>query len=153
MGYNYTEQDTGQYQGQSASFTYTDALYVTSTSYTLAAASTPASASSTAVGPSSSLEGFAVLAPYLAVAILVMIIVAVYALTRRKGTASSLPKHSPYAPPPSPSSTPWQSNIDLGSKPPEQVVIRDVVKVNCRFCGTLIPSTDDTCPYCGGPRR
>ena len=41
VGYNYVEQDSGQYQGQAGSFTYTDDLYVTSTSYNLALASAP----------------------------------------------------------------------------------------------------------------
>ena len=152
VGYNYLEQDNGQ--GQAGSFTYTDDLYVTSTSYTLALATAPASdngsTTSTTTNINASLAG---LSPYLVVAILFIIALAVYAATRRRGKDDSLPKHSPYTPPPTPSSTPWQSRIDLGSKPTEQVVIRDVVKVNCRYCGTLIPSTDDTCPYCGGPRR
>lgn len=39
VGYNYVEQDTGQYQGQAGNFTYTDDLYVTSTSYNLVLAS------------------------------------------------------------------------------------------------------------------
>jgi len=163
VGYSYVEQDNGQYQGQAASFTYTDDLYVTSTSYPLTAASAPGGATTTTSqagtgGPPSYLS-------YLAAAAVVIVVVAaiaVYAATRKRGRGKdSLPKHSPTpeSPPPSPplpptaSSTPFQSQVDLGSKPPEQVVVREVAMVNCKYCGTLIPTTAETCPYCGAPRQ
>jgi hypothetical protein len=150
VGYTYVEQDNGQYQGQAGSFTYTDTLDVTSTSYSLALANP----GSTNTGPGLELFG---LDPYLVSLVLLFVViiiaVAVYAATRRK-RKDTLPPH-PYgaSPPPSPPSTPWESKIDLGSNPPPQVVIRDVAKVNCRYCGTLIPTTVDHCPYCGGPRQ
>jgi len=154
VGYNYVEQDNGQYQGQAGTFTYTDDLYVTSTSYPLALAATPASANNSTTGTTMDITaGLAGFFPYFVVAVLFILALGIYAATRRKGGDDSLPKHSPYMPPPTPSSTPWQSEINLGSKPTQQVVIRDVAKVNCRYCGTLIPTTGDTCPYCGGPRR
>lgn len=150
VGYNYVEQDNGQYQGQGGSFTYTDTLYVTSASYDLALASAPSTNAST---------GLMGLAPYLdylvaLAVVLFIIVIAVYAATQRR-RKHSLPKHpyTPYTPPSAPSSTPWEPKIDLGSKPPQQVVIRDVAKVNCKYCGTLIPTTADKCPYCGGPRQ
>ena len=150
-GYNYVEQDNGQYQGQTGSFTYTDDLYVTSTSYSL----TPASATTTITTTSTTQQGAAGGIPYLGyilVALGTALIVGVvaYAATRRR--RRSLPKH-PYTPPSSPPPTPFPSKIDLGSKPPDQVVIREVAKVNCKYCGTLIPTTADRCPYCGGPRQ
>ena len=150
VGYNYLEQDDGQYQGQAGGFTYADDLYVTSTSYPLTAVSAPLSNQ----GATGGFPGFL---GYLGIALVVLFIasIAIYAVTRRR-SKDSLPNgtHTPYPPPPiSPSSTPFQSKIDLGSKPPEQVVIRDVAKVNCKYCGTLIPSTADRCPYCGGPRQ
>ena len=147
VGYNYVEQDSGQYQGQAGSFTYTDDLYVTSTSYNLALASASTSSSTNAGS-----EGWTQYLGYSAALLVVVVVVAVavYAATRRRGKDESLPKHPQYTPPPS---TPWESKIDLGSKPSEQVVIREVAKVNCKYCGTLIPSTADTCPYCGGPRQ
>jgi hypothetical protein len=156
VGYNYVEQDNGQYQGQAGSFTYTDTLYVTSTSYALALASAPTETTSPGSTTTTPLGG---LDPYVAyliglVVVLFLIAIVIYAATRR-GRKKSLPKH-PYSsetPPPAPSSTPWESRIDLGSKPPEEVVIRDVAKVNCKYCGTLIPTTAERCPYCGGPRR
>jgi len=153
VGYNYVEQDNGQYQGQVGSFTYTDDIYVTSTSYALA----PAEALSTSSTTSASTEagttrsdlyvGYALLLAIFAVVIAVI----AYAVGKRRGRVP-LPKHSPSAPPPPPPA-PWESKIDLGSTPPQQVVIRDVAKVNCRYCGTLIPTTAGTCPYCGGPRK
>jgi hypothetical protein len=150
VGYNYVEQDDGQYQGQAGGFTYTDTLYVTSTSYHLALASAPSTNTSTG------LMGLAPYLDYLVVLVILLFIMAivVYAVIRRR-RRDTLPKHpySPYTPPSTPSSTPWDSGIDLGSKPPQQVVIRDVAKANCKYCGTLIPTTADRCPYCGGPRQ
>ena len=148
IGYNYVEQDNGSYQGQAGSFTYTDNLYVTSTSYTLAPANPP---------PVNPLDTLLALAPYLilaGVAVVFVLGIAVYA-TRRRRRMDSIPEHppSPATLQGAPPATPFESRIDLGSKPPPQVVIRDVAKVNCKYCGTLIPTTADTCPYCGGPRR
>ena len=145
VGYHYVEQDDGQYQGQAGSFTCTDDLYVTSTSYTLAAANPGQSNPPQGTGPDlvSLTAGLVV--------VLVVILVVVVAVTRSRRKRSALPEHS--VPPGTPTPAPWQSNVDLGSRSPEQVVIRDVAKVNCRYCGTLIPTTADTCPYCGGPRR
>jgi hypothetical protein len=150
VGYNYVEQDSGQYQGQAGSFTYTDTLYVTSTSYPLASASAPNTNGGT---------GLTGLVPYVgylivAVAVLLIIAIAFYARARRRSRRDSLPQHSYTPPPPSaPSSAPWESKIDLGSRPPEQVVIREVPMWKCRYCGTLFPASADRCPYCGGPKQ
>jgi len=154
VGYNYVEQDNGEYQGLAGGFTYTDDLYVTTTSYALALGSP--STTTTSSGPLGS-------APYaiyalLLVAIVVMIAVVFYA-ARKSGRGEHIPKHpenmppSPPPPPPTAPTAPSASQIDLGSKPGEQVVIREVAKVNCKFCGTLIPTTAETCPYCGAPRQ
>ena len=148
IGYNYVEQDNGSYQGQAGSFTYTDNLYVTSTSYNLAQANPP---------PVNPIDTLLALAPYIILAltaVLFAVVIAVYASKRRK-RMDTIPEHppGPATLPRAPPSTPLASGIDLGSKPPPQVVIRDVAKVNCKYCGTLIPTTADTCPYCGGPRR
>jgi hypothetical protein len=153
LGYNYVEQDNGQFQGQAGGFTYTDTLYVTSTSYPLTASSAT-NIQSTASASQAPAGGFPDYLVYLAAGILVVSVVVIYAAMRKRGK-DSLPKRSPppYVPPSTPSPTPFQSNIDLGSRPPEQVVIREVAKVNCKYCGTLIPSTADVCPYCGGPRQ
>lgn len=143
VGYNYVEQDNGSYQGQAGTFTYTDNLYVTTTSYILAPASPPPM--------TTDLSQFVPYIVLAGVAVLFVAVIGVYALRRRR-RMDTIPEHPP-SPVGAPSSTPWESKIDLGSKPPEQVVVRDVAKVNCKFCGTLIPTTDDRCPYCGGPRR
>ena len=153
IGYNYTEQDTGTYKGQTGSFTYSDALYVTSTSYPLTVVSA-VTTTSTTTSMTSSIS-------YLGVLILVIVsvfavaVVAVVVLAVRRRRQSSLPEHAPSPPPsaPPPPPTPWESRVDMGSKPTEQVVIREVAKVNCKFCGTLIPTTVDRCPYCGAPRE
>ena len=153
VGYNYVELDSGKYEGQVGNFTYTDDLYVTSTSYPLIAANPPSVTTST-----TNQQAAVVFPLYLviigAVVFLLIIAAVVFAITRRR-RGRTLPVHpyTPYTPPNAPPPTPFESKTDLGSKPPEQVVIRDVAMVNCKYCGTLIPTTAETCPYCGGPRR
>ena len=150
VGYHYVEQDNGQYQGQAGSFTYTDDLYVTDTTYPLVSVNPPSGGTSTETTAvsSASISGSIDLTSAVLVALLI-ILIAVFVTTRRRRKSGQLPAHS--APPSAPAQ--WGSNVDLGSRPPEQVVIRDVAKVNCKYCGTLIPTTADRCPYCGGPRR
>jgi hypothetical protein len=88
------------------------------------------------------------------IVVILIIVVAAFALTRRGRRRGSLPEHTPIpSAPPAQSWEPSESRVDLGSRPPEQVVIREVAKVNCKYCGTLIPTTADKCPYCGGPRE
>lgn len=161
VGYNYVEQDNGQYQGQVGSFTYTDNLYVTTASYPLATASTPpptTSGTGLPLGLSYTDLG------YIALAAVVVVLALAYAGARSRRRKERLPEHSPTPSsiPPAPPSVPppsvpppqsWQSGVNLGSNPPEQVVIREVAKTNCRYCGTLIPTTADRCPYCGAPRQ
>ncbi len=150
VGYNVTEQDTGTYQGQAGSFAYTDTLYVSSTSYPLATSVAPVS-TTTETGGFASFPWVWVVVPVILVIVLVLLVLASRGRRQRKPLPEhSLPPSRPAAPPPSPQ---WQSQVDLGSKPGEQVVIREVAKVNCRYCGTLIPTTVDRCPYCGAPRE
>lgn len=154
VGYSYVEQDNGEYQGQSGSFTYTDDLYVSSSSYPLATASSLSTTSTSTTGAGSGLSGEN-LAIAAALLLIIIVIVVIYAATRRRRRSETLPEHSPTppAPPPPTSSSPapWKSDVDLGSKPPEQVVVKEVAMVKCRYCGALIPSTSGTCPYCGAP--
>jgi hypothetical protein len=35
----------------------------------------------------------------------------------------------------------------------EQIVIKEIVKVKCEYCGALIDSTAKKCPFCGAPRN
>lgn len=159
VGYNYVEQDSGQ--GAAGSFTYTDDLYVTSTSYPLTQTSAPPTTSTT----TTSGTGVPTLDYVVVGAILIVILLVIaYTTMRRRGRRSSLPEHPPSPPPtqppgppsaqpPAPPAAPWGSGIDLGSKPPEQVVIREVAMVNCKFCGALIPTTAETCPRCGAPNK
>jgi hypothetical protein len=146
VGYNYNEQDSGSYQGQAGSFTYADTLYATSSSYPLITVSAMAT-TSTATGVVLPILYLVILVP----AVLIVLVVAVVPMALRRREKRPLPEHSPL--PATPPSAPWESKVDLGSKPAEQVVIREVAKVNCRYCGTLIPTTADKCPYCGAPRE
>jgi hypothetical protein len=145
VGYLYTEQDR---DSSGDGFTMTDLLYVTSTSYPLTSAAAPST-------PSSSSPSFL---PYLVVVVIVLVLIAVLvvALRSRSRRTTPLPRHSAggavsYAPPPG--SVPPPIGLIPNQQPPvPQVVLRETVKVNCRYCGTLIDTTDSVCPNCGAPR-
>ena len=78
-----------------------------------------------------------------------------YAVSRRE-RRPKLPEHSsgggPPAegyyrgPPPSVDLTPAQA-------PVQQIVIREVAKVRCKYCGDLIDTTAQVCPRCGAPNK
>jgi hypothetical protein len=149
VGYSYIEHDTNS---SGTGFTYTEDLYVTSTSYQLAAGTaTPTPVASTpSGGTSTTTEYFGIIGILiLFIIVIVIIVVIAIALSRRRKT---LPQHSyqQQAPPPSPP----PENINLTPKQPtvQQIVIKEVVKVKCRYCGALIDSTAETCPICGAPR-
>ena len=144
IGYSYVEHDTNS---SGTGFTYTDTLYVNSNSYPLTAATT----SNSGGGNSTQYVGY-IIGIFLLIVIVAIII---YALLRR--SRKTLPKHPVQqqsnqqqppmqGPPPEP--------IDLTPKQPpvQQIVIKEVVKVKCRYCGALIDSTAETCPICGAPR-
>ncbi len=138
IGYRWDEHDTSGFAG----FTYTESLYVTSTSYPLAAGTQPGSPLFQYL--------VTILAVALIIAIVIIVLVVVFSRRRR-----SLPKHAyqqEYRPPP-PSGPPPPS-IDLTPKQPpvQQIVIKEVVKVKCKYCGALIDSTVQFCPLCGAPR-
>jgi len=134
VGYNWNERDTNSSTGDG--FAYTEALYVTSTSYAL----TPTAAPSSGTFP----------LLYVALGVLLiglLIIIVVAAVVIRRGRR--LPKHSyvrDFAPAP--------PTVDLTPKqqPAQQIVIKEVVKVKCQYCGALIDSTVQRCPFCGAPR-
>ncbi len=148
VGYDYVEHDTNP---SGDGFTYTESLYMTSTSYSL----TTAAATTINSSPNGGNSGSTQYLDYIIAIILVIIVIAIisYAISRRN--RRTLPKH-PYqqqSPPPRPPNPPPE-NIDLIPKQPQvqQIVIKEVVKVNCRYCGALIDSTAETCPICGAPR-
>ena len=150
VAYLYTEQDS---DAAGDGFTLTDSLAVTQTSYPLTP-DTPAS-SSTGTGSGSSTSDvllYAVVGAVIVVVILVVIVVAVLASRRRR-----LPRHSttgrvpfgvaPIGPPPPP------INLTPAGQPPvQQIIIKETVKVNCQYCGSLIDSTAEKCPFCGAVR-
>jgi hypothetical protein len=144
IGYSYNEQDTNSSDG----FTIADNLYVTSTSYPLTAAA--------ATSPSTGNSDLMQYAGYIAAIVIVIVIVAIiiYAISRRR----TLPKHSAKAPseqysPPRPGPPPERIDLTPKEQPPvQQIVVKEVVKVKCRYCGALIDSTAETCPFCGAPR-
>jgi len=140
VGYVWDEHDSNN---AGDSFTYTEKLSVTSTSYPL----------QTGTAPPSFLQYLVFILAIVIVLVIIIVIVAVLIARRRRRV--KLPKHAyeqQYAPPP-PSLVPAPS-IDLTPKQPpvQQIVIKEVVKVKCKYCGALIDSTVQSCPMCGAPR-
>jgi hypothetical protein len=144
VGYLYSESDTN---GLGDGFAIADTLYVTSTSYPLT------SASSSPSGISETL----VIALVVVVVVVVIVVIALLARSRR---TAKLPQHSGrgnigFGPPPvmPPMGAPPPVRLTPSGQPPvQQVIIRETVKVPCRYCGTLIDSTATVCPNCGAPR-
>lgn len=141
VGYTYSEVDSN---ASGDGFTYTDVLTDTSTSFPLSSVAAPAPPSTAAA---------ASLLPWitLAVVVVVVVLLVVFFAVRRRSPA--LPRHPSasgtmpaYAPPPPIYLVPRDQPAV------QQVVVREVVKVPCRFCGTLIESTVTNCPNCGAPR-
>jgi hypothetical protein len=93
-----------------------------------------------------------------ALVVLVVVVVLVIALARRGHAAHPLPRHSAggqvrYGPPPPPGPSPPPISLRPADQPQiQQVVVKEVVKVNCRYCGSLIDSTAEKCPFCGASR-
>jgi hypothetical protein len=149
VGYVYTEQDS---DGAGDGFAITDTLYVTSTTYALTAVAPPPASSSS--------SGFGSLEIALVVVVVVIVVIIVLVVLLRSRRPASLPQHSArgnvgFGPPP--------AMPQMGAPPPvhltpsgqpavQQIVMRETVKVNCRYCGTLIDSTATVCPNCGAPR-
>ena len=145
IGYDYTEHDTS-YSG--TGFTYTEKLYITSANYRLTTAP--------ATNPSvlSELVKYAVLIAVIVVIIAILLIV-FYVVSRNRRRLPKHPSQRPvYTPPSEEPPSPPPQDIDLIPKqaPVQQIVIKEVVKVKCRYCGALIDSTAETCPFCGAPR-
>ncbi len=85
------------------------------------------------------------------IAFIIIIIVVIAVIVRRR---ARLPQHAyDYSRTPTPYAPPAPQNIDLEPKqqPAEQVVIREVAKVKCKYCGALVATTALVCPVCGGP--
>lgn len=148
VGYVYTEHDT---DAAGDGFTWVDTLSVTATSYPLTPTPPPAVGSGPSPGPADLLLG-----AFVVVVVVGLLVVAVILLRSRSGgRARHLPAHStpgsvPYAPS---YAAPSPVNLTPSGQPAvQQVVIRETVKTNCRYCGTLIDTTATVCPVCGAPR-
>jgi hypothetical protein len=148
VAYVYTEQD---HDGAGDGFTWTDTLTITAATYSLTSASAPPAAP----GP-----GFWSPATEAAVALLaLLVVVVVVAILVRSRRRSRLPRHSAtgavqFTPaPPPPGMAPPPIQLTPGGQPAvQQIVMKETVKVNCRYCGALIDTTDAACPNCGAPR-
>jgi hypothetical protein len=145
IGYDYTEHDTNP---SGTGFTYTENLYVNSASYPLTTAPT--------TNPNL-ISDLMKDAPYIAAIVIIIAIIAIilYAASRRRRRLPKHPSQQPvYTPPSESPQPPPPQDINLTPKQPpvQQIVIKEVVKVKCRYCGALIDSTTEKCPFCGAPR-
>jgi hypothetical protein len=84
------------------------------------------------------------------VLIIVVIVIIIYAFSRR--SRRTLPKHSSQQQYPQPRPPPQDIDLTPKQPPVQQIVIKEVVKVKCLYCGALIDSTAEVCPICGAPR-
>jgi hypothetical protein len=151
VGYLYSETDT---DGAGDGFSVSDVLGVTSTTYAL----TPGSSPSSSTGSSPSFP----LVALLGILIVIVVLVVVVALILRARRHRTLPTHSsrgqvqfPSAGPPRAPIGPAPPPVSLtpsGQPAVQQIVMKETVKVNCRYCGALIDTTAEKCPFCGAAR-
>ena len=142
-GYNYVEQNADPY---GTGFTYSEDLAVDSTSYPLTTAAFVDHTGGDWVASQDA--GF----PEVAIIFVVLFVAfIVFAISRAR---LPLQQHPPQPPGGDYYSSPAPPTIDLtpNQPPVQQIVIKEVVKVNCKYCGTLIDSTAEVCPRCGAPR-
>jgi hypothetical protein len=91
------------------------------------------------------------------VVIVVVVGIIAYLAARRSRASRPLPRHSfggrpQYAPIP-PGAPPPPISLRPSDQPLiQQVVVKEVVKVPCRYCGSLIDSTAEKCLFCGATR-
>ena len=149
VGYEYTEQDSNS---SGSGFTYTDTLNVNNTSYPLTQAEI-----STPLPGGFSGSGLIEIGFSIGIIALIAVVVLVVVFRRRK---SSEPRHSQqpgpviddHSSPPPPAGPPESIDLTPKEAPVQQIVIKEVVKVKCSYCGALMDSTAQNCPVCGAPR-
>jgi len=151
VGYLLTETDS---DGSGDGFTIIEALGVTSTTYAL----TPGVAPPPSTSSGAPNAGVAAVVLVAVLVVVVLIVVGLYLLVRSR-RRTGLTQHSrsgpvQYAAPPPPMGPPPPAlRFDPGPEPAvQQIIVRETVKVPCRYCGTLIDSTATVCPKCGAPR-
>ena len=149
VAYLYTEHDTNS---AGDGFTYTELLYVTATSFSLTTGAAPPSNPSAPVGL---LEVVGVVV----IAAIILVVVTAVVLRSRARHVRRIPQHPStgrmtYSQPPPGEQPSAPPTISLTAKQPpvQQIVVKEVVKVKCQYCGSLIDSTDLRCPVCGAPR-
>jgi hypothetical protein len=150
IGYVYTEQDITTNNTSGDGFTMTDTLAVTHTTYALTPGVAPPPSSGSGGGTDWTLIAVVLV---VIVVIIVMVALAISRSRRRR----PIPKHSAtgqvsYAAPPMGPPPPGIHLTPSGEPAVQQIIIKETVKVNCRYCGSLIDTTATTCPFCGATR-
>ncbi len=48
---------------------------------------------------------------------------------------------------------PAAGNPEAAGRQGPTIIVREIVRIPCRFCGSLVENTQKRCPYCGGEPR
>ena len=144
-GYTYVEHDSN---GAGDGFTFQENLYVTSSTYTLTTIVNPPSAGEPLIDS---------LFPYMIILIITIAIIAggFMVFDRNK----KLKQHSdgkvnfkPVNVNEQKGPDPEPLNLTASQPAVQQIVVKEIVKVKCQYCGAIIDSTLEKCPNCGAPR-
>lgn len=146
VAYTYSEVDSN---GKGDGFACTNTLYVSNSSYGVHISPLQPGVQKPSAFPYSLIA----IISLLAFAIIIVIAVAYVNANKHK-----IKKHSNGGGPVKMSENSEGRNetdihLDPESKGTEQVVIKEIVKVKCQYCGALIDSTAEKCPFCGAPRN
>lgn len=145
VAYVYSEVDSN---GQGDGFTCTNTLYVKSSSYGVNISPVTASPEKGSSFPFMDMA-FA--------ALFVFAIIVILAMSINRRNKNNIKRHSNTGGEVRMTQNPDDGNkkeihLDPKSSGTEQVVIKEIVKVKCQYCGALIDSTLAKCPVCGAPR-
>ena len=150
VGYLYTEHDTGN---SGNGYVFTESFFVTGTSYSLIPAAAPA--------PSG--NGSNILLYLVIIVIILLVVIALIIAIFRRSKGEKLPKHpsrgnvnfnqTVSGQGPAEGQTPPPLNFNPKQPEVQQIVVQEVVKVKCKYCGSLMDSTAERCPVCGAPQR
>lgn len=143
--YTYKQTDLN---AQGDGFTCTETLYVSHSSYGVNISEvTPVSEKAPAPFPYTDL--------FLIIAFIFVVIIVV-AIAVSRGKKNKLNQHSSVSSGVNMKHEHSDNENEIKPEPEqketEQVVIKEIVKVKCQYCGALIDSTVDKCPFCGAPR-
>ncbi len=147
--YIYTQVDSNS---NGDGFSCTNSLYVSHSTYGVNISEVAPVSHVTTTSPSFPYTDLFVIIAFIFVLLIIVAVVA------SRGKRNKLKQHSSYSPgvnmkhEHSDNEHEIKPEPDPEQKVTEQVVIKEIVKVKCQYCGALIDSTVEKCPFCGAPR-